>query len=221
MLFPTEFEWKFVSSDLPGINRPCGRCGAVTIFASTGKFRLNANGARLDAWLIYACTSCGKRWNRTIFERRSVNCLDHGFLEALQQNDAVLASRLAREIDDAALEAGNRGYALERRFRNDGNREPDTVVLTIRNPLRLHVRLDQVLATGLDLPRRKVLELTGRDILYLAAPSAKALKRRVPEVIHLVNTLSGIGIWPGLLERLSSSEKTENSSAPLERGSFQ
>jgi len=218
MLFPTECEWKIVASDRPGIIRPCGRCGAVRTFVATGKFRLNANGARLDAWLIYACTSCGKRWNRTIFERRSVKSLEHGYLEALQQNDAVLANRLARKIDQTALEAGNTGYALKRRLRNAGDREPDTVVLTIRNPLRLQVRLDQVLATGLALPRRKVLELTGRNILQLAAPSAKALKRRVPEVIHLVIALSEIGIVPGLLERLSSSEKTENGGAPLERG---
>jgi len=221
MLFPTEFEWKIVPSDLPRISRPCGRCGAVRTFASTGKFRLNANGARLDAWLIYACTTCGKRWNRTICERRPVKSLDRGFLEALQHNDAVLAKRLARRIDDTALETGNTGYALERSLRNAGDRVPDTVMLTIRNPLRLQVRLDQVLATGLALPRRKVLELTGRNILQLAAPSAKALKRRVPDVIQLVITLTETGNVQGLLQRLSRPERTENEGAPLERDSFQ
>jgi Protein of unknown function (DUF1062) len=65
----------------------CSGCGCLRAFASSDKIRLNANGRKLDAWLIYKCTICNRTWNRTIFERRHVRDVDAAALEALQSND--------------------------------------------------------------------------------------------------------------------------------------
>src|SRR5262245_3000233 len=65
----------------------CSGCGSLRAFRSSNKIRLNANGRKLDAWLIYKCTSCDRTWNRTIFERRNVRDIDPVTLEALQSND--------------------------------------------------------------------------------------------------------------------------------------
>ncbi|NLS19828.1 DUF1062 domain-containing protein [Rhizobium sp. P40RR-XXII] len=65
----------------------CSGCGSPRPFRSSGKVRLNANGKRLDAWLVYKCIDCEKTWNRTLFERRTVHDLTPSTLEALQRSD--------------------------------------------------------------------------------------------------------------------------------------
>ena len=42
------------------IIRRCGGCGKKMVFECAGKFRVNANGRRLDVWLIYRCQRCGR-----------------------------------------------------------------------------------------------------------------------------------------------------------------
>ncbi len=36
----------------------CGGCGKKQEFVNSGKFRVNANGNRVDVWLIYRCKKC-------------------------------------------------------------------------------------------------------------------------------------------------------------------
>ncbi|MFC6657247.1 DUF1062 domain-containing protein [Roseibium salinum] len=92
-----KIEWTVLYNEKPAVYRPCSGCRTIGAFASTGKFRLNANGSRMDAWLIYRCRACGARWNRPLFERRRVKSISRRQLQALQENDPVLAQRLARE----------------------------------------------------------------------------------------------------------------------------
>ena len=51
--------------------RRCGGCGKKMVFECAGKFRVNANGRRLDVWLIYRCQRCGHTWNIPLYERIS------------------------------------------------------------------------------------------------------------------------------------------------------
>ena len=36
----------------------CGGCGKKQEFLNSGKFRVNANGNKVDVWLIYRCKKC-------------------------------------------------------------------------------------------------------------------------------------------------------------------
>ena len=54
----------------------CSRCRGIKPFRCSEKFRLNANGKRLDAWLIYRCASCDNTWNRPVLERRNRRDID-------------------------------------------------------------------------------------------------------------------------------------------------
>ena len=47
----------------------CNRCGTVKAYRCSEKFRVNANGKRIDVWLIYRCVDCDNSWNFGIFER--------------------------------------------------------------------------------------------------------------------------------------------------------
>ena len=69
-------------------------------FHSSDKIRVNANGKRVDAWLVYKCTCCGSSWNRPILERRPVRTIEPDLLMSLRASEPMLARRLAFDVRD-------------------------------------------------------------------------------------------------------------------------
>ena len=92
-------QWTIVPRTPPQPWLACSRCGEAKPFRSSDKIRVNANGKRLDAWLIYRCTSCDNTWNRPVLERRHVGSVDPLVLTSLQANDPTLARRLAFDAE--------------------------------------------------------------------------------------------------------------------------
>ncbi|PVB61602.1 DUF1062 domain-containing protein [Labrenzia sp. 011] len=179
-----KIEWTILNCDSPLANRPCSRCKAIREFVSTGKFRLNANGSRLDAWLIFSCVVCGKRWNKSLFERRPVKNISHEQLEALQSNDRKLAERLALECSNSDA-ARSCGFTLDKHVSGRVGGPCDEVLLRIRNPAGGRIRLDQVLARGLGLSRKDIHRLVVSGVLRIDSPSGKAIRRPVPGEIEI------------------------------------
>ncbi len=79
--------WTIIPQTPPQPWIACSGCWGLRAFQSSGKIRLNANGRKLDAWLIYKCLTCEKTWNRPIFERQNVRDIDPVVLDALESND--------------------------------------------------------------------------------------------------------------------------------------
>lgn len=82
------------------ILRRCGGCGKKRAFVCSGKFRVNANGRRLDIWLIYRCEKCGHTLNVPIYERVPPERLEPETYEGFLENDPELCMKYA----------GNRGF---------------------------------------------------------------------------------------------------------------
>ena len=80
-------QWTITPRIAPQPWLPCRRCDRPRPFRSSGKIRANANGKRLDAWLIYRCADCGSPWKRPLLQRRSIRDIDPASLQALQGND--------------------------------------------------------------------------------------------------------------------------------------
>lgn len=82
----------------PKVYHKCGGCGKKQEFINSCRFRVNANGNRVDVWLIYRCKKCKHTWNLTIYERKrpsSINSEEYGlFLE----NDEELALKYGRNM---------------------------------------------------------------------------------------------------------------------------
>jgi len=95
--------------DTPRVRRLCAGCGASSMFRSSGRFRVNANGRHLDVWLIYKCVLCETTWNLTVHERVPVRRLDPALLYAYTTDCPEAARRTAF---DAALLA-RAGAAVE------------------------------------------------------------------------------------------------------------
>ncbi len=71
----------------------CGGCGKKQPFVNTGKFRVNANGSRLDVWLIFRCSKCKHSWNLTVYERKSPSRIPPEEYQKFLENDWDLACR--------------------------------------------------------------------------------------------------------------------------------
>ena len=77
----------------------CGGCVKNQEFVNSGRFRVNANGNRVDVWLIYRCKKCKHSWNLTIYERMKPSRIEHEEYELFLDNDSDLAMIYGKNID--------------------------------------------------------------------------------------------------------------------------
>jgi hypothetical protein len=148
--------WTIVptASSSATIDRYCPGCAARRPFASSGRFRLNAQRRRIDVWLVYRCARCDRTWNRPVHQRATPSEIGAVRLVRLQANDPELAEEMVRASDGATNEAS---------FRIDGPRldlASDAEVearLALAAPCR--IRLDAALALALGVNRSDVARL--------------------------------------------------------------
>lgn len=205
MSFPFFVQWTVLSAETLRIERQCARCGRITPFVSTDRFRLNANGSRLDAWLIYMCRVCGNRWNRTLFERRPVRSLPPETIDALQKNDAGLARSFAAQVSkrtDRYRSGNTETFRIEANILSLARPFEDGLELVLLNPANLRVRLDRVLAEGLSVSRSKVHRLSEMGVFRSRTASKKALRQPIGEKTVLGLQCLDQQVLPDLQERL-------------------
>ena len=177
-----QVRWTVVPKIAPQPWIACSGCGGLRAFRSSNKARLNANGRKLDAWLIYKCTTCDKTWNRPVFERRNVHDIEPAVLEALQSNDP----------DWIRTETFNLGALRRRSQRVDEFGEFDVqkqllhdalkwkhLKIELSVPYPTSTRLDRLLATELGLSRSQLSTLHENALLRTNTNLAGVLRRRI------------------------------------------
>lgn len=158
----------------------CKRCRDSRPFRSSGKIRVNANGKRLDAWLIYKCTSCDSTWKRPILERRHVRTIDPHVLTSLHANDPELAHRLASDVESLRCKAGLAETSDDVEVRKEVLSESlipaRRLEILFAVPEGTALRTDRLLAIGLHLPRSRIRDL--QEAGHLAVSPEGSRKRR-------------------------------------------
>ena len=178
-----QVQWTIIPLTAPQPWIACSRCGGLKPFRSSGKIRLNANGKKLDAWLIYKCTTCDKTWNRPIFERRISRELDPAIFDALHSNrqewirtqafDIQALRRHAHQIDEFADVEIRKSSALP--VRSGWN----ILEIELIVPLPTNLRLDRLLATELGISRTSLLTLHKDKRLWIDPRHPDMLRRRI------------------------------------------
>jgi hypothetical protein len=179
-------EWTLIPKRTPEPRLYCSGCRSSQPYKNSNRFRLNANGKRLDAWLIYRCTSCDATWNRPIFERMPVKSIDPALHSALQNNDPDVATRIGFDVEGLKRFAKAidtfADYDLQSRVQEKPDASPKTLHLHIKVPFPLALRLDRFLAGEFGISRNALEGLADKGSLCL--PSGKiadALRRPVKD----------------------------------------
>lgn len=145
---------------LPLVRRRCHAC-ASGLFRASGKFRVNANHKRLDAWLLVHCTACGDTVKLTLFERMNVRSVSTDLLDRLHHNDLGLTAEL---LQDPVVQHRNRialdwhnAWCLDTSGADHLDRE--VIDISVHFAARIPVRPVRLIAEGCDLPRAEVERL--------------------------------------------------------------
>ncbi len=183
--------WTVVSATSPALLLHCSRCDRERCFTSSGKFRLNANGKKLDAWLVYRCDACDNSWNRPVFERRNRSEIAPALIESLHGNDPALAGRIAGDLSGTGLRGVRSEAAIVRQVLAPICHAPERLVINIALAAGPGGRADRLIAHGLGLSRGAVEALAASGRLVIADAGRKALSRPLRDGMSVMLDLSG------------------------------
>lgn len=164
-------------------------------FQSSDKIRLNANGRKLDAWLIYKCLVCDKTWNRPLFERRNVREIDPATLDALQSNDVKWIRAESFNLDALKRKSQRVDEFPEFEIAKEVLREAagwTRLEIELAVPLPAGTRLDRLLASELELSRTRLQTLHEKGLLRTNSDPADILRRRIRTGIEVVIDLATV-----------------------------
>lgn len=178
MSYWKKIEYEIVPKESFAVIRGCAGCGRKTHFVNTGKFRVNANGNKLDVWLIYQCEICRHTFNLAIYERQSPSAIPKEEYERFLRNDEELAELFGRNLslfqkNKAQVDHERLGYDIVKRnggfpcgtagnnsvWKDDVLEEMESILLTVHNPCGLKIRPEKLLANLLGLSRSQVQKM--------------------------------------------------------------
>lgn len=157
-----KIEYEIVPTESFCVIRGCSGCGRKTHFRNTQKFRVNANGNRVDVWLIYQCEHCKHTLNLAVYERQKVSSVPKAEYEAFLSNDAQLAQQYGKTLslfqkNKAAVDFEQMNYSYTKLHETTQDSGSDkSMELTIHNPCGLKIRPEKQIADVLGLSRSQV-----------------------------------------------------------------
>ncbi|MBD5542679.1 MAG: DUF1062 domain-containing protein [Lachnospiraceae bacterium] len=165
MSYLRKIEYEIVPKESFSVIRSCSGCDRKTYFENTNKFRVNANGGKLDVWLIYQCENCKHTLNLAIYKRRKASTMPREEYKCFLSNDEQLAKMYGRNIqlfreNKAEIDFERLNYQFVKL--QDITEKSDCrqqIVLTIQNPYRLKIRPEKQIAQVLGLSRSQVKKL--------------------------------------------------------------
>jgi hypothetical protein len=164
-------------------------------FQSSGKIRLNANGRKLDAWLIYKCLACDKTWNRPLFERQNVRDIDPQTLEALQSNDIKWIRTESFNLDALRRKSQRIDEFPEFEIAREVLRETadwTRLEIELLVPLPSGMRFERLLASELKVSRTRLQTFHGKGLLRTNPDRADVLRRRIRTGIEVMIDLAAV-----------------------------
>ncbi len=161
----TVLPWAVRRTRLPLLALRCPACPSGRATVGNGKFRVNANGKRLDVWLLVNCVSCDRTSKLTVHDRVPVSSLPADLLAGYSFNSPSL---VVDTLLDPWIARCNR-FALDW----DGCWElhappapedpwPLEITVTFDNPVP--VRPERLIARGLGLSRNEIARRVKIDI---------------------------------------------------------
>ena len=167
MSYLNTIEYRILPRHAYKIQRNCSGCKGKSNYINTGNFRVNANGNRIDVWLIYQCEKCRHTYNLTVHERVKPTEIPEENYKRFLANDAKLAIEYGM---DKALLARNKAfisdedmeYDLLPKIQNEIPEKQEEILKTqiiLENPYGLKVREDKLVSEILKISRSKAKKI--------------------------------------------------------------
>ena len=99
MSYLRKYVYKVIVKESFKVRCHCAKCGRKMLFVNTKCFRVNANGNKLDVWLIYRCEKCKHTLNLSVYERKNRTQIKDEEYQLFLCNDAVLADLYGKRKD--------------------------------------------------------------------------------------------------------------------------
>lgn len=96
MNYLRKMEYKIIPDKSFTIVHNCPNCKCKTEYGNTKRFRINANGNKLDIWLIYQCKKCKHTLNLSIYERQKINKISYKDYKLFLENNEKLAEKYGK-----------------------------------------------------------------------------------------------------------------------------
>jgi hypothetical protein len=169
-------EYRLIPKNSFEIQRNCSGCGGKTNFYNTNRFRVNANGNKVDVWLIYQCRKCKHTYNLTIYERKNPSSIPKKEYAEFLCNSPYLAFQYGINSkifsrNKAEIDMKNLLYDLELMSapNNDNTlvyKNSDKII--IHNDYSMKVRVDKILSELLNISRNRVKQLIDMNIISIS-----------------------------------------------------
>lgn len=169
MSYLKKIEYKIVPKECFSVTRNCSGCNMKARYTNTKRFRVNANGNKLDVWLIYQCEKCKHTFNLTIYERQKAKSVTNEEYERFLSNDEELAKEYGMNFqffkkNKAEVDYENVEYQfikISETLEEDYERQQALII--IHNPYELKIRLEKQIAEVLGISRSNVKKLMDQE----------------------------------------------------------
>lgn len=159
-----KIEYRVVPDQSFDIIYNCSGCGCKTSYKNTNRFRVNANGNKLDVWLIYQCSKCKHTKNLGIYERQNPAKIPSKQYQLYLTNDEELALEYGTNYsffrkNQVEVDNENIFYHYEN---DDAGQElafGEGDMIVIENPYGLRIRAEKIAAEVLKLSRSRIKKL--------------------------------------------------------------
>jgi hypothetical protein len=169
--------WRIEALAAPRWMQACSGCHAISPFESNECFRVNANGGRLDVWLLYGCRGCGATAKRSVLRRVRVADVDPARLDGYHRNDAALAWRHAFDVATAE--------PLPHRVVRPPLPASGVLHVAIEQPFACGLRCDALLAAELGWSRTRVARAFAAKQIELLRGASLASRVRDGDAIRV------------------------------------
>ena len=173
MSYLRKIEYEIVLKDSFLIIRNCPKCGRKSHYINTKKFRVNANGNKLDIWLIYQCAECKHTLNLAIYERKKASSITKEEYQCFLDNDEQLAERYGKDIqlfrtNKADIDFDRLHYGVIKLHETkEISGFGEQIIITVKNPYQMKIRSEKQIAMVLGLSRNRVKSLLEKGEIEL------------------------------------------------------
>lgn len=176
MSYQRKIEYTIKAEESFEILRNCSGCGGKTSFYNTNCFRVNANGNKIDVWLIYQCKKCKHTCNLTVCERCRPESIFKQEYEGYLKNSRDLAYQYGTDSqffarNKAEIDWANIKYVLNRKSimpESGGEFFQKGDLLLVSNQQALKIRTDKVVPEILNLTRSRFKDMVKSGMIIVA-----------------------------------------------------